>query len=122
VYWCVYRSLDNRSNQIRWSLDLRWQRPDLPNGFYGLKDCITMAKSDDPNFKVSPATSVCRSGHPVIGGNIDSPLGCMWLGSPEVVSEGPVKVHMIEGLMSRQSPKSCLLPDYAWQNGPALQH
>lgn len=46
------RSLDNMSNQIRWSLDLRWQRPDLPNGFYGLKDCITMAKSSDPGFKV----------------------------------------------------------------------
>ena len=76
---CVYRSLDNRSNQIRWSLDLRWQRPDLPNGFYGLKDCITMAKSDDPNFKVSPAVPVYASGHPVIGGNMDSLLGCMCL-------------------------------------------
>ncbi len=40
------------SSQIRWSLDLRWQCPDLPNGFYGLKDCITMAKASDPEFKV----------------------------------------------------------------------
>ncbi len=38
------------SDQIRWSLDLRWQRPGLPNGFYGLKDCITMAKSDEPGY------------------------------------------------------------------------
>lgn len=38
------------SDQIRWSLDLRWQRPDLPNGFYGLKDCITMAKSGEPGY------------------------------------------------------------------------
>ena len=44
------------SGQIRWSLDLRWQRPNEPNGFYGLKDCITMAKADDPNFKVNPAS------------------------------------------------------------------
>ena len=41
------------SSQIRWSLDLRWQRPNEPNGFYGLKDCITMAKAGDPSFKVT---------------------------------------------------------------------
>jgi hypothetical protein len=40
------------SDHIRWSLDLRWQRPGEPNGFYGLKDCITMAKSGDPGFKL----------------------------------------------------------------------
>ena len=32
-----YFSLENISDKIRWSLDLRWQRPDKPNGFYGLK-------------------------------------------------------------------------------------
>ena len=52
MHWILGRSLDNMSSQIRWSLDLRWQRPDLPNGFYGLKDCITMAKASDPGFKV----------------------------------------------------------------------
>ena len=46
------RSLDNMSGQIRWSLDLRWQRPGEPNGFYGLKDCIPMAKSGDPGFRL----------------------------------------------------------------------
>lgn len=30
-------SLENFSDKIRWSMDLRWQRPDKPNGFYGLK-------------------------------------------------------------------------------------
>ena len=52
------RSLDNMSGQIRWSLDLRWQRPNEPNGFYGLKDCITMAKADDPAFQVTPAPQI----------------------------------------------------------------
>ena len=64
------RSLDNMSEQIRWSLDLRWQRPDAPNGFYGLKDCITMAKSDDPSFKVcsvGPAVRMaCFDGEPCL--------------------------------------------------------
>lgn len=54
------------SEQIRWSLDLRWQRPTEPNGFYGLKDCITMAKADDPSFKVTLITS-CGSAEVLIG-------------------------------------------------------
>ena len=33
---CVL-SLENWSNQVRWSLDLRWQDPNKPNGFHGLK-------------------------------------------------------------------------------------
>ena len=32
-----HRSLPNNSNGIRWSLDLRWQKPDEPNGFSGIK-------------------------------------------------------------------------------------
>lgn len=46
-----HRSLENYSDGIRWSLDLRWQRPGEDNGFYGLKDCIPMARGDDPGFK-----------------------------------------------------------------------
>lgn len=40
------------SNKIRWSLDLRWQRPSEPVGFYGLKDGILMRTSKDPNYKI----------------------------------------------------------------------
>ncbi|XP_078001175.1 uncharacterized protein LOC144453715 [Glandiceps talaboti] len=43
-----HRSLENYSEDIRWSLDLRWQRPDLPNGFYGLKNHVLMRTSKDP--------------------------------------------------------------------------
>ncbi|XP_071493910.1 phytanoyl-CoA dioxygenase domain-containing protein 1 homolog [Diadema antillarum] len=46
-----HRSLTNLSNEIRWSLDLRWQRPDKPNGFYGIKESIPMRVEGDPNFK-----------------------------------------------------------------------
>ncbi|XP_030854236.1 uncharacterized protein LOC100893311 [Strongylocentrotus purpuratus] len=49
---CVpHRSLTNLSNNIRWSLDLRWQRPDKPNGFYGIKDSVLMRTEGDPNYK-----------------------------------------------------------------------
>ena len=29
-----HRSLENYSDKVRWSLDLRWQHPDKSNGFY----------------------------------------------------------------------------------------
>ena len=47
-----HRSLENFSDKIRWSFDFRWQRPDLPNGFHGLKESIPMRKKDDPNYKI----------------------------------------------------------------------
>jgi hypothetical protein len=47
-----HRSLENFSDKIRWSLDLRWQHPDKPNGFHGLKESIPMRKADDPNYKI----------------------------------------------------------------------
>ena len=49
-YAVPHRSLPNLSSSVRWSIDLRWQRPDLPNGFYGLKECIVLTKKGDPNF------------------------------------------------------------------------
>ena len=45
-------SLPNKSDIIRWSLDLRWQNPKMDNGFYGLKDSVVMRTSDDPNHKI----------------------------------------------------------------------
>ena len=47
-----HRSLENYSNKIRWSLDLRWQHPDKPNGFFELKKSVIMRKSDDPNYEI----------------------------------------------------------------------
>jgi hypothetical protein len=50
---CIpHRSLPNVSNDIRWSLDLRWQRPDLSNGFHGLKTCVLMRTESTPNYVI----------------------------------------------------------------------
>lgn len=50
---CIpHRSLENRSSKIRWSLDLRWQHPNKPNGFYGRKDCLTLRQKSQPNLTV----------------------------------------------------------------------
>ncbi|XP_065897644.1 uncharacterized protein [Dysidea avara] len=49
---CVpHRSLENHSDKIRWSLDLRWQDPSKPNGFK-MKECVVMRKADDPNYVI----------------------------------------------------------------------
>ena len=50
---CIpHRSLENFSNKIRWSLDLRWIDPNKSTGFFGLKDPVVMRKADDPNFNI----------------------------------------------------------------------
>ena len=46
-------SLNNQSDKVRWSLDLRWQRVDKPVGFFGLKEGVQMRSSTDPNFKIN---------------------------------------------------------------------
>lgn len=40
------------SKAIRWSLDLRWQRPSEPVGFYGLKEGLLMRSSKDPGMRI----------------------------------------------------------------------
>jgi hypothetical protein len=51
-----HRSLENFSERIRWSLDLRWQRAGESNGFWGIKDSLPLFARDDsgqlmPGFK-----------------------------------------------------------------------
>ncbi|XP_069117191.1 uncharacterized protein [Argopecten irradians] len=45
-------SLDNISDHIRWSVDLRWQSPNHPYGYYNLKDGVVFRTKDDPNHVV----------------------------------------------------------------------
>ncbi|XP_013390036.1 uncharacterized protein LOC106167021 [Lingula anatina] len=47
-----HRSLNNYSDDIRWSLDLRWQSPSKPVGFHGLKEGILLRSSQEPNLKI----------------------------------------------------------------------
>ena len=53
-----HRSLENFSDKIRWSLDLRWQDPNKPNGFRGTiqfskKEGVIMCKANDPNYEIN---------------------------------------------------------------------
>eukprot|EP01102_Stenamoeba_stenopodia_P020133 TRINITY_DN7753_c0_g1_i3.p1 TRINITY_DN7753_c0_g1~~TRINITY_DN7753_c0_g1_i3.p1 ORF type:complete len:246 (+),score=39.41 TRINITY_DN7753_c0_g1_i3:56-793(+) len=47
-----HQSLENYSDNIRWSLDLRFQHPDKPNGFYGLKESLPILKSSDLSYTI----------------------------------------------------------------------
>ncbi|MEZ5668493.1 MAG: phytanoyl-CoA dioxygenase family protein [Alphaproteobacteria bacterium] len=46
-----HRSLENFSDKVRWSVDLRWQDPKLPNGVEGHSEPIVMRKADDPGWR-----------------------------------------------------------------------
>lgn len=51
---CIpHRSLENFSDKIRWSMDLRWHDPNKPTGFYNLKKSVIMRKADDPDYKIN---------------------------------------------------------------------
>ena len=46
-----HRSLENLSERVRWSVDLRWQRPDEATGWEGYLDLLEMRRGDDPAFR-----------------------------------------------------------------------
>ncbi len=47
-----HRSTENLSKHVRWSVDLRWQRPDQASGFEGIKDCILMRTEGKPHCDI----------------------------------------------------------------------
>jgi len=46
-----HRSTENKSDIIRWSIDLRWQRPGEQSGMEGIKEPILMRTAADPNYQ-----------------------------------------------------------------------
>ncbi len=47
-----HRSTENYSDIVRWSIDLRWQRPDDLSGFEGIKNPILMRTGRDPGYRI----------------------------------------------------------------------
>lgn len=45
-----HRSLPNMSDEIRWSLDLRYQDASKPASFYGIKDGIMLRSQSNPSY------------------------------------------------------------------------
>ncbi len=46
-----HRSLENFSDEVRWSIDLRWQDPALPSGMPEGTPLFLMRKADDPAYR-----------------------------------------------------------------------
>ncbi|XP_064616893.1 uncharacterized protein LOC135480894 [Liolophura sinensis] len=46
-----HRSLPNVSNDVRWSVDLRWQSPSSNWGFYDIQEGINFRSASDPELK-----------------------------------------------------------------------
>ncbi|CAH1792836.1 unnamed protein product [Owenia fusiformis] len=46
-----HRSLTNVSNDIRWSVDLRWQKVGSPDCLWGIKQPLTLRTAANPNMK-----------------------------------------------------------------------
>jgi hypothetical protein len=56
-----HRSTENYSDKIRWSVDLRWQRPDEPTGFDQIKECILMRTARDPHYRIDWTAWACKN-------------------------------------------------------------
>jgi hypothetical protein len=48
----LYSSLDNVSDEVRWSVDLRFKKPGADNGMFGLKPDVLMRTKENPNMKI----------------------------------------------------------------------
>lgn len=46
-----HRSLENVSNDVRWSVDLRWQSPREDFGFYGIQQGVLMRSPEQPDLQ-----------------------------------------------------------------------
>lgn len=46
-----HRSTENHSDRVRWTVDLRWQRPGEPTGF-DERPLVPMRKAGDPGYRL----------------------------------------------------------------------
>jgi hypothetical protein len=50
--FCFFPSLPNNSNDVRWSIDLRWQSPHEKWGFYDIQEGAPMRHPDKPDLEI----------------------------------------------------------------------
>ena len=60
----IHRSTENYSDKVRWSTDLRYQRPGDPTGYPSESKLPPMRKSDNPTYRLDwEAWTTGRTGH-----------------------------------------------------------
>lgn len=97
-----HRSTENRSNRIRWSVDLRWQRPGEPHGFEGIKDPILMRTASDPDYQINwsqwsmqsrTARAIARHRDSSLDTTVMGPWLTRWAKSQEEASNAGIGVN-----------------------------
>ena len=53
ILFFICFSLNNTSNMVRWTVDLRWQKPDHNVGLWDLKEGVLLRSSKDPDMKIN---------------------------------------------------------------------
>ena len=84
---CIpHRSLENYSEKIRWSLDLRWQDPDKPSGFEGMKNPLLLRSEKYPtyvpdweNFATQDRNQLQKESLGIQGEEFDTTIHGQWM-------------------------------------------
>jgi len=84
-----HRSLNNVTKEIRWSLDLRWQRPDKSVGFYDLKEGVLMRTKEQPNLKIDFDSFDAKDRAKAAKLNVDTPEALQTEDDFETTIQGP---------------------------------
>jgi hypothetical protein len=89
-----HRSLPNTSDKIRWSMDLRWLKPQEPNGVWGLKESILMRDSKNPSKPIdwSKWATIDRQQLAKEDAKAGSFKGSSWHGMPHPTALEPTNV------------------------------
>jgi ectoine hydroxylase-related dioxygenase (phytanoyl-CoA dioxygenase family) len=74
-----HRSTENHSSRVRWSVDLRWQRPAEKHGLEGVKDPILMRTAANPDYKIDWAGWAERGRRPEMKDKFDSLVSGPWM-------------------------------------------
>ncbi len=56
----VHRSTENHSDKVRWTCDLRYQRPGEPTGFPADTALVPMRRADDPDYRLDVETWIAH--------------------------------------------------------------
>ncbi|XP_076436301.1 1-deoxypentalenic acid 11-beta-hydroxylase-like isoform X2 [Babylonia areolata] len=94
-----HRSLPNVSNDVRWSVDLRWQSPKENFGFYGIQEGVLMRSPGRPDlqpdweqfFKVDRKAvwqkrHMLPEGEEAVDPEFDTRITGPWIGKWEIVN------------------------------------
>jgi ectoine hydroxylase-related dioxygenase (phytanoyl-CoA dioxygenase family) len=74
-----HRSTENYSDRIRWSVDLRWQRPGERHGMEGIKGPILMRTAGNPTYKIDWAGWAERERRPTTNEDFDAAVSGPWM-------------------------------------------